>query len=304
MSFGNAVEKAVDFIVAAQQQGQWKDYDLPVGVSTEWVTGFIGWTLADVGIHWQQNKAENAAHLAAQWLNEHRSYPIGWGYNAHTGPDSDSTACVIALMDALDYPVHHDDRQFLRDAWRETAGFTTYVEGDGAWSESHLDILWPALKSAQLDAPEKRWQSLHDRLHANFNSCTGWEGYWWSGPWYCTYHLLMASHWHGEKNRFIVTPEPGPLPVHSYSSAGWVAGSLMLSGHSSAGIELFQQIITKQRADGSWDSSPDLRVTNPAISIPDDSPQSGQLYADENRLMTTASILQALCSAPANTALA
>ena len=51
MSFGNAVEKAVDFIVAAQQQGQWEDYDLPVGVSTEWVTGFIGWTLADVGIH-------------------------------------------------------------------------------------------------------------------------------------------------------------------------------------------------------------------------------------------------------------
>ncbi len=291
-----AIHKAVDFLITAQQQGQWQDYNLPVGISTEWASGYIGWALAEAAQCWNLPQATIAAQQAASYLTQHRSYPVGWGYNSNTGPDSDSTACVIALLDAIEYPVAEQDRQFLRLAWCDNEGFITYVDGKGAWAKPHLDILWPALKGARLDSVATRWQSLQDKLQTNFNISQGWQGYWWKGPWYCTFHLLLAAHWQNNKTDFIFTPEAGPLSVTSFSAAAWIAGSLLLSGHMQAGITLFQQIIHQQKTDGSWESSPDLRVTNPDIYIPDDSPQSGKFYADQNRLMTTASVLRALCT--------
>jgi hypothetical protein len=204
----------------------------------------------------------------------------------------------------LGYPVAEEDRAFLRRAWQESAGFVTYCEGPGAWSEPHLDILWPAFRGAQLDSPQQCWQSLQSKLDADFDVGSGWHGYWWKGPWYCTYHVLLAAHWLDDKSRFCFTPESGPLSTDSFSSAGWIAGSLLLSGHTNAGLALFNQIADSQRADGSWDSSADLRVTNPEVSVPDESPLSGQLYADQNRLMTTASVLRALCTEPCKAELA
>jgi hypothetical protein len=303
MNFEPVVTKTVDFLTAAQHQGSWQDYNLPVGISTEWATGYIGWALAEAAQQWQQPKAMSAANEAASWLSDKRSYAQGWGYNSNTGPDSDSTACAIALLDAVEYPVAESDRAFLRQAWRENEGFITFVDGEGAWAEPHLDILWPALKGAQLTSVKQRWLGLQDKLSKNFSPQTGWRGYWWQGPWYCTYHLLLAAHWLGIKHDFIFTPVAGPLTVQSFSSAGWIAGSLMLSGHSSAGLELFKQIVNQQNPDGSWNASADLRVTDPDVADPDDTPLSGKCYADQHRLMTTASILRALCTASIQTEL-
>jgi hypothetical protein len=292
------IQNAVGFLVAAEVDGQWQDYELPVGISTEWATAYIGWALAEVADCWHLPKADESARRAARWLTDQRTYPVGWGYNATTGADTDSTACAIALFDTLGISVSHEDRALVRNAWQDLSGFATFPQGPGAWSEPHLDILWPALRGAHLEKIEHLWQGLQPKLHASFNDSKGWHGYWWQDSWYCTFHVLLAYRWLNKQPRRRLTPPAGPVQTNSYSGAAWIAGSLLLSGHIDAGRELFRQITTYQRADGSWDSALDLRVTNPEISVPDERPESGQVYGDQNRLMTTASIIRALCTEP------
>lgn len=290
------LHRSVLFLINAQVDGQWRDYDLPVGISTEWATAYIGWALAEVACCWNASQARQSAQQAARSLIDQRTYKAGWGYNGITGPDTDSTACAIALFDTLELPVRDEDRAVLRAAWRGPYGFTTYPDGEGAWSNSHLDILWPALQGAHFLDFDQHCDELQVNLKDNFNNTEGWHGYWWNDPWYCSYHTLLALNWLDQEHAFCITPPAGPLNTNSYSSAAWMAGSLVMSGRIGAGRELFRQIMTQRRADGSWNSSADLRVTNPDISDPHNNSEAGTLYADQNRLMTTASILRAYCT--------
>ncbi|HMB55517.1 MAG TPA: hypothetical protein VKU40_19515, partial [Thermoanaerobaculia bacterium] len=130
-----AAGAAVDRLLALQgEDGGFTGFrDLPVGAATEWVTAYAGLALAAAST-WRPEAAP-AAHRAADFLVERRSYAAGWGYNSKTGPDADSTGLALRLLRATGRPPAAADLSWLLARWRD-GGFATYPRDD-AWGEPH-----------------------------------------------------------------------------------------------------------------------------------------------------------------------
>ena len=97
----SAIDASTTYLLNQQAaDGHWEDYSLPVGPSDAWVTAYVGLALGHVTPHTGAAAAPSAAKRAARWLVTNRPYAAGWGYNGRTRPDADSTAHVIALLQA------------------------------------------------------------------------------------------------------------------------------------------------------------------------------------------------------------
>ncbi len=65
-------------------------------------------------------------------------------------------------------------------------------------------------------------------------------------------------------------------------------------GRERAILDLLDQLVESQEADGSWESAPMLRVTRRDCFEPWKPGDPDRLYCDQNRLFTTATVLEAL----------
>ena len=101
----NALVKGTDYIVNKQNaQGYWLDFALKCGQSDEWITGYIGNSL--IPLTYLKDFPRNESVLismrkAAKQLLFNRHYENGWGYNATTGVDTDSTATCFLFLSKL-----------------------------------------------------------------------------------------------------------------------------------------------------------------------------------------------------------
>ncbi len=91
--------RGVDFLLAAQEtQGWWTDFNLAAGPSDEWVTGYVGAMLVNIG----DVRAYEAAVTAWRLLNTRRHRVDGkWGYNRLPPGDADSTGWALQLARSL-----------------------------------------------------------------------------------------------------------------------------------------------------------------------------------------------------------
>jgi len=278
--------------------GRWEDYRLPVGSSTQWVTGFAGLALARIAAVTDDAAARSGAEAAARRLLEHRDYAAGWGFNGRTGADADSTAVVIRLLRALELPVERRDERWLLERWRPEGGFATY-EGPGYWGAVHpcvTAMAVPALAESDLEGLRG---GLTAYLRRTVRPDGTWPAYWWRSHYYSTFHHLLLLRRLGMADSSVTPPaldlpSVPETPTHlSAFETAYAAGIAWLTGEEDRADALLTGLLARQRFDGGWSGAPNLRVTEPDCAEPWESPR-GRLYADQRGVITTASVLLVL----------
>jgi len=284
----HAIDRSVAFLRARQAASGWfVDYDeLPVGASDGWVTAWVGRALAAAG-------ARDAALACAQWLCRTRGHAAGFGYNASTAADADSTAHVLALARALDQPVEARDVAWLLARQRASGGFATYDRRD-AWGVAHIDVTPVAF----LALPDGERAAIAGRVRRFIDDCRApdgtWPAYWWRSNHYSTYWNLRALRALGECAPSEPRQSALTKPVHPIGSSfelAFALGAAQLAGDATG--RLLETLLAAQRSDGSWAGAPNLRLSSPLCPRPWES-QSGPFYTDGRDLMTTASALYVL----------
>lgn len=268
------------------------DYDLPTGRSDAWVTAYVGLALAEAaGLH---GEAAEAAGRAARWLARNRAYPLGWGYNAITGPDADTTGYALRLLRRAGLAMRPAHETWLLGHWRPGAGFATY-EGPGGWGLAHPDVTPNAYAALSPEAQRGLSGEMAHVLRATRATDGTWPAYWWR-----TRH---ASTWMNACLARLLLPEVpvaapaveagGDRAVLSAFDLAFVAANAWLAGGEAAAAPLLDLLRGMQAPDGSWPGAPNLRVTRHDTADPWGAPQ-GALFADGDHLITTASVVRLL----------
>ena len=237
--------------------------------------------------------ARAAAERAADWLFRDRPYAAGWGYNASTGPDSDSTAMVLTLLHRLDRPCAEADTGFLAARWPEGAsGISTY-DGSDAWAQAHWDVTPYAYAALPAAARAARADGFRRGLADNLQPDGTWRAYWWRSPLYGTLLTREVLDALGE-------PPPEALPrrlslgAETTLDLACAVGIAHLHGTEAADLAgALAALLRRQLPDGGFPGGADLRVTDQACTAPWDAPD-GQYFTDIAGSFTTATALRVL----------
>jgi hypothetical protein len=293
---GPAIEAGCAYLLRSQHaDGLWQDYELPTGRSDAWVTGFVGLALAGLARHGGSQEAAMAADRAARWLADHRAYAAGWGYNAETGPDADSTGYALRLLHATGRAGTPDDEAWILDRWQPDGGFATY-EGPGGWGVAHPDVTPIAFAALSRRSRERLKPDLMRAMAASRDADGSWPSYWWRTRHYSTYlngRLAQSMGLGLAPSRPVVSLE-NDRSVHSAFDLAFVTGNASL--HDPRGRtcrELAATLLTTQNAEGFWPGGANLRVTRHDTPDPWNDPE-GEFYADLDHLITTASAVLVL----------
>ncbi|MEI8668604.1 hypothetical protein P4S65_10070 [Pseudoalteromonas sp. B131b] len=289
-----AIDDAIDYLIGLQQQnGLWSDYKLPVGESTEWITGYVGLALARAGNQLNHSKALKAAINAAQWLIKKRAYHAGWGYNHTTGADADSSAMAMALLRELKLPIDKQDHDFIVDHWDHELGLATYKEAN-AWGDAH----WDVTPVGYLILPEKEQLSFKPAfmqgLKHNHTAQGFYRSYWWRTPFYSTFQTLEVL----EQLNLLhldtpITEQPSMAVDNAFDLACALGIHYFRSQRKSHNAQALRTLLNWQQATGVWQGCANLRVTENTCYEPWDHPE-GKYYTDLNGTITTATIIRVL----------
>ncbi len=191
----NAIDGAVTFLLEARNpQGWWMDYNLgDFGFSDEWVTAYVGTTLAKVPY----------AHVSEDVMNTWKLLKTscrstgGWGYNTTNPGDASSTGWVLQLAEAVDAYNSEQAQQakgFVTAHIQPNGGIAAYAKdktvrdffkvppqiSTEGYCQAHVCV------SAEVAAlPEFRLR-LQDYLKATQTSQGNWLCYWWHDHEYAT----------------------------------------------------------------------------------------------------------------------
>ncbi len=291
----SAIHASASYLISHQAvDGHWEDYSLPVGPSDAWVTAYVGLALSYASPHEGATAPKSAAVRAASWLVTNRPYAAGWGYNARTGPDADSTAHVIALLQATGTSEEERDSDWLLRRWQPDGGFATF-EGPEAWGKAHADITpicFRVLPRHHRAALEGNLIGFLTRMRRDDGS---WPSYWWRTGFYSTYACLALLR----DLKFEPIPSlrlSGMKEITSIGSSfdlAFATGIAALQGDDLLCAALARELLRHQNTDGSWDGGKELRVTEATCSRPWEDPR-GELYRDLKGLISTATCLAIL----------
>lgn len=293
-----AVTTGVGYLLDHQDpDGAWTEWLLPPGSSPEWTTAFVALALSEVPPRTGPSFRRRLS-AAAKWLLEHQRDDGGWGYNAAVETDADTTSTTILAIRAAgrDAP----DTAFRRLALhqREDGGFATFIDGiPSSWTTSHPDVT-PTCVCALLAglANEDLVQRALRRVQRDRNPDGTWNSFWWDTHLYGTWvsmSLLRHAGLPVEAGERLWSERPSTaLEIALLISC--LCQAVPSERGRNAVKEWAAQLLSIQRDDGSWPSAPLLRITNMDCYDPWDRAEAGPLFADPNRLFTTAAALRAL----------
>lgn len=327
ISLSWARDRARDFLLAAQREdGTWHDFFLPAGESHDWVTAYVAGCLATTG------DAEVAAAARRGWdhLRTAQKPGGGWGYNASTPADADSTIWTLRLAEALGEGASPEavcGYEFLASHVREGEGIATYAGQSaprdyvglpatvdfGGWVRPHVCVTAAA---AGLPGPigDAARASLPAMQHADGH----WPSYWWFDPGYASAEAVDALG-AGEaadaaavfaRNRINVLLMMVETPAFALAQSVRILARCGQTVPEAA----IARLVARQAPNGSWPASARLRVPHPDRIEPEEAgwrqwtglsraPQSlDDLLAmtftitslDHRRAFTTATVLRAL----------
>lgn len=296
-----AVTGGVRFLQAAQHTDHWRDFQLPVGESDQWVTAYV---LAQLGRLVGVLDLEGLTprvERALDWLGAVRSGNGGWGYNATTGDDADSTAWAGQALRIHGRSLPAEVRQMLLGCLSPSGGVVTYPTGAAsgpAWSTPTAEVTAPALRALDGTISAKQFGAGRHFVHSQGRSDGLWSSYWWLSPLYATREALSLS---------LSMPHAGPSDatvnaLRKYVPCGPYESALLLqcrlfAGLQSLALELVRPLLRLQWSDGSWDGTAYLRLTHPDVYEPWATIDAGPVFQDVNRVFTTATVLSALADA-------
>ena len=297
-----AIRDCVRFLLGHQSEsGCWTDWDLPPGRSSPWTTAYVGARLTELPTD-AGASAGPALRAGARWLLEHEREGGGWGYDDRVGCDGDSTALAVLFLALVGIPVADATRVRLLGFEQPGGGFSTYGadEGLGSWGGAHPDVS-PAAAQALLKlsaAPDPAVERTVQYVLSERTPNGLWNSFWWSSPLYATRSSLSLLRDVGATVDLQATHAALSrlAPANAFER-----GLLLESLHLAAGARdgdlvdrLARQLVAGQLDDGSWASAPVLRITRRDCSAPWECADAGPLYADTDRLFTSATVLSAL----------
>lgn len=299
----DARHAAAHYLAQAQaEDGRWGDFALSGEQSTAWVTGYVGWTLAQTGA------AGADLPGAARWLLANQCPGGGWSYNRNWPVDTDSTATVLlflatqpAIPRAAWVPAY--DRLLAQQ--QPEGGFSTVMEQEAwlarfpfavralpGWSAAHPCVTAVAallLATVAGGTGREHGTRALDYLCAHQQPAGFWHAYWWDGPFYTTCRAVQAMA-ACDRARFRVPlarartwlaaaqlPDGGwavaeheqGQPFHTALAVlalGCVAGE---DGETAAALKRgLRWLLAHQSADGSWPAVPMMLLPSPEILHP------------------------------------
>lgn len=188
-----SMQKGARYIYSKQcENGSWQDFDLEVGDSDEWTTGFVGAKVANVlhmiGINpYYYGFVKKAQKFL---LSKYRK---GWGYSSATLRDADSTANIVIFFNLLgDNSFQTEIIDFLKIHEKVDGGFSTYCveivqEAFSSeiqdfyipWLDSHPTVTCNCLIALKMLNSSMDFIKSYDylrRIMETDESC-----YWWKG---------------------------------------------------------------------------------------------------------------------------
>jgi hypothetical protein len=290
-----ALKDSMRYLISIQNDnGSWDDYHLPVGTSDQWVTAYAAHALAQYGKKSGNNEAVDAATKAANWLSVQRSYNSGWGFNARTGPDADSTAMAVALFDELGLPVEAADRLFFREHWLEDDGIATYTEPD-AWATGHWDVTPWGYHGMSMEDQTTFFDPFQKALHTHRMDNGFWRSYWWRNPYYSTFITLEVLDRLGlQEPMDAYEYDASSVQIDNAFDLACYIGIECIRGYADEKIgSHLRTLLNWQAENGQWYGSANLRVTDNFCYEPWNNP-SGTYYEDNKSTITTATIMRVL----------
>ena len=295
MALRRVTDRAVTFLVSRQAEtGIWQDFDLEPGSSDAWVTAYVGQALQSVG----GSEADQARGRAADWLQQAHRPSGGWGYNALTPVDADTTAHALLFLLGQQSAVPAAAVGRLRHFANPDGSFRTFDGHDSehSWGHGHPEVTAAAARTLYLFG-EAADVALVDAatayLRATQQSNGLWQAFWWTTPLYSAVEAIQLLDTCGggydreDLRRALAAPAAGAfeeaLQVRLLVSQGFRQRADIVMG----------RLLASQQLDGSWRSIPILRVTAPDSSL--DVP-AGPIAADSERLFTTATVVLALAA--------
>lgn len=289
------VRAGVGFLLDGRSSGCWTDWDLPPGRSTTWNTAYVGLKIAGLPARFGA-PASPALRSAARWLRRRELPGRGWGYSDRTARDADSTAHAILFLSRVAAPIPDGTYLSLLRYQQPDGGFSTYGadEGLGSWGNAHVDVSAAAALAVRpvADAFERTVGYVLGRRRPDGL----WNSFWWSSPLYATRASLALLQAAGATVDLAPTRTTlrRARPGNAFERALRLE-ALDLCGEGPALTDaLAADLAAEQLADGSWPSAPVLRVTRRTCTEPWRDPDAGELYADPDRLFTSATVVAAL----------
>jgi len=278
----HAVARALSFLLSARDSdGWWRDFQTLAGPSDEWVTAYTAWSIS--GIPGGEIAAREALDLLKwRWRD-------GFGYAAHVPVDCDSTTWFCRLAEKLNDTAGKEYRgslDFLRSSVRSNGGVPTYPSagpireftrlpqsaGFQGWNSTHTCVTAAAASLRGL----KQLPQLRSFLQRVRMLDGGWSGYWWVSR---AYPTLLAAEALG------VGMSPWAERCSDLSSFG-------LACRLAMGAPVEAQVMSLQRANGSWQGSAQLRIPEPQVTRP--AHGRCRITVDQNHIYTTATAIRAL----------
>lgn len=295
----STINRGIEFLITKQtEDGAWKDFKLPPGVSDIWVTAYTGLHLYQI-FKECQFEDQKILNKAVNWLTTHMGNDAGWAYNAQCPSDADSTANAILFLQKLNFPISHRTYFFLLSFRKQDGGFCTYYpeKQNDSWGISHPDVT-PVIGMALLKMLKNyptRLNQLKGYIQQGQNKQGLWQSFWWKTPLYSTARNLdfaqeasIQYKLQPLKHTLLKTSAKNPFEI------ALALYCLLKLGVKDDLLPMLETLCQLQLPDGSWSSSPILRLTSRENSFPWKSTDSGRLYCDQNRILTTATVLRSI----------
>ncbi|HEX3866762.1 MAG TPA: prenyltransferase/squalene oxidase repeat-containing protein [Gemmatimonadaceae bacterium] len=317
-----AIERGTRFLLHRQRQsGLWRDFNLPSGISDEWVSGFIGAQLvvtADV-------RAHAAAEDCCERLARRQRASGGWGYNRDHPPDADSTVWALRLAAALGRgsgDVFQRGAAFVARHCLESGGVACYVETFRMATRAQLpsDAALSGLLDVQDCVTGAAAPFVPNGVHAYLRSRQRdgrWIGFFWVHDAYATafaVEALRARPDAGDEER-LTSAEAWAMAWLREARESSRRGTTtafdasfcvrILNGSRDpralrACRDGVDWLLAQQRSDGGWSAGARLRV--PLSGSADWLASSRSAALDSRRAFSTAAAIGALAAFRTGTA--
>lgn len=208
--------RLVDRLIKRQQEdGRWIDFTMH-GASDQWVTGYCALALAeynrsaiDAGV-----RVKDSILRAYEYLQAVMHPCGGWGYNANTQPDSDSSAIILRFMVCGGFEVPQKSVGFLRQHGSPAQGYKTYLRDNpkDRWGKPAPEIT-AAVSNILYDTGSLSEQDLSaiwtKHLSWRQRKSGDWSGFWWCNNAYPTLSVYELLH------RLKISPERETQTPHN-----------------------------------------------------------------------------------------
>ncbi len=295
-----SIEACLEYIGGLQSsEGCWTDWELPPGTSSTWTTAYVGYQLRFLP---QDLRARFAGprHASSRQLLQSQFPDEGWGYNETVESDADSTALAILFLASEGQPVSEGAYRRLRGFQRPDGGFSTYINQGvpNSWTISHPDVT-PVVLLALLTKYPRDAAFIERGMGYVVKQRTPeglWHSFWWDSYLYGTAAnlSLLSAAWIQPDIAQTRNTLLRVKPRKAFETALLISCMLYIDLDAFV-FDLADRLIGVQQANGSWQSEPILRVTRRDCFDPWMSNRSGVLFADPQRIFTSATALAALC---------